>query len=324
MFRIIKNNCHNGQLSHEDIIRELTQNENFDIYSGENNIRFIKNNIRSASIDITPSIVAMSTKTGLLELVYREKSELNDNYYIYVKPKDTVLIVSNEYISLPNNIAGYVTSRVSNVSKGFGHISTTIDPNWNGSLLIALSNPSNHSLKIHVGTSITQENYYRNNLATVTFHYTNTPCYNTKSTYVSMRPDILKKMIYRNRGEKGFISYVKTLFIANIHFRRKKFTDYFFDFIGNSSSKEKWTTYLDEFSVINFTDVEKKKVFKYIISENVFHRIKQFCINHKALILLTLMIILLVLCKCGVIEKEQLTKIFDFIKELIFAWMKIN
>jgi len=48
------------------------------------------------------------------------------------------LVVTKEYISVPSNIVGYVVSRVSKVSEGFGHVSTSIDPNWKGALLIAL------------------------------------------------------------------------------------------------------------------------------------------------------------------------------------------
>ena len=109
-----------GQLSEIDIKKELKEPNGMKIYSVIN----IKKNIHRASIDITPTIVALSSKYGMLQTVYVKKSQYINSYYIYVKPRDTILIVSNEYIHLPNYIAGYVTSRVTNVAKGFGHICT--------------------------------------------------------------------------------------------------------------------------------------------------------------------------------------------------------
>lgn len=134
--------CHQtGQLSKKDIIDSRL------IYPQGND-----SNYKAASYDITPTAVAMSTRTGMLETVYRDrKKHYQDSYYIYVHPKDSVLIVSNEFIRVPANIAGYISSRVSNVARGFGHICTTIDPGWNGAVLIALSNPTNKPIRIEVG-----------------------------------------------------------------------------------------------------------------------------------------------------------------------------
>lgn len=116
-----------GQLGRLDILKE--KKSGLIIYPYES--RYLK----AASYDLTPTVVAMSSKIGMLETVYREKNYKKDRYFILVHPKDTVLIISNEYLNVPENIAGYISSRVSKVVEGFGHISTTIDPNWTGALL---------------------------------------------------------------------------------------------------------------------------------------------------------------------------------------------
>ena len=71
-----------------------------------------------------------------------------EQLYVYINPRDTVLVLSKEYLQLSANISGNVFSRVSTVSAGLGHISTTIDPLWKGALLIAISNPSSERIKL--------------------------------------------------------------------------------------------------------------------------------------------------------------------------------
>jgi deoxycytidine triphosphate deaminase len=73
-----------------------------------------------------------------------------DGSYI-IRPKDTVQIMTRESIWLSNRIAGTLHSRVSLVSKGLSHISTTIDPTWYGPLLVTLTNLSNKSVSLRSG-----------------------------------------------------------------------------------------------------------------------------------------------------------------------------
>lgn len=130
-----------GQLSKRDILANKL------IYP-----QGYEKNYKAASYDITPTAIAMSTRSGMLETVFVDRKKLYQNeHYIYVHPKDSVLIISNEFIRVPTNIAGYISSRVSNVARGFGHICTTIDPGWNGAVLIALSNPTSKPIRIEVG-----------------------------------------------------------------------------------------------------------------------------------------------------------------------------
>ncbi len=319
-----------GQLSQQDILRELdkTEENRLKIITMHNNNdqNLVTDHIKYSSFDITPSIVALSSKTGMLETVYQYKNMITNSYYICVKPKDTVLIVSNEYICIPNYISGYVTSRVSNVVKGFGHISTTVDPTWQGALLIALSNPSNQVLKIDVGIPTKENNDGELNiidipqtLATVTFHYLNTPYTGIPMEYKSMRMDLLKKMHYKNR--KGLRAFFRKKFLR----RRHKFTDYFFEYLeanNNMIITEKgWKDFLQEFSTItnkniNEENIKKIHAYNFIIKENTFNRLKYFYINHKSSILtvitVVIVIVLLIMLKTDMIDREM----FEFIGEI--------
>ena len=69
---------------------------------------------------------------------------LNDGDHVTILPGDTVLITTLENIEMPRNrnYSAFITSKVSKVSQGLSHISTNIDPDWRGNLLIAMHNPS--------------------------------------------------------------------------------------------------------------------------------------------------------------------------------------
>ncbi len=313
-----------GQLGKIDILNELNTTKGLNIRLGLNEEPIVKNRIHSASYDLTPSIVAMSSKLGMLETVYKSDSLNTNSFYIYVRPKDTVLIVSNEFIYLPHNISGYVTSRVSNVVHGFGHISTTVDPNWRGALLIALSNPSNHSLKVNVGTTTLYDgsNHLvvadeQNTLATLTLHYLCNSNNTVDTSYKSMRVDLLKSIKYDQRHD------IKSYFRTKIHFKRKKYTDYFFDYLNahekNMLTPTGWSEFLDEFSrvVTNNTNTGKPKAFDFIIKENIFRRTIHFINEHHKIIATGLIpfcvLFLFVLYKCGVINSNIFQKILDWL-----------
>lgn len=285
-----------GILSRYDFEKELQRKDGLRIYPYSSVCQ------QSASYDLTPTIIALSSKTGLLEKVYRKSRPVEDYFYIIVRPKDTVLIVSNEYLLVPPDIAGYVSSRVSKVVEGFGHISTTIDPNWTGAALIAVSNPSNKPLKIRVGSSV-RDTTPPNPLATVTFHYLSTPC-NVKDkapTHVGMRLDLLEKIQYANR--KGLRVSLRALFLR----RQRKFTDYFFSAsrsLQQDFTPQRWDTFLQDFSYLTasppdeakFSSRESQKTARnFVVTENLLIRVCYFISRHKPWFLLLLGLLLFVL-----------------------------
>jgi len=64
---------------------------------------------------------------------------------------DMALALTNESIWVSRFLAGTFHSKVSYVSQGLGHISTTLDPGWKGQLLIAINNPYSDDIKVVIG-----------------------------------------------------------------------------------------------------------------------------------------------------------------------------
>ncbi len=318
---IILKKAKTGQLSKSDIFNELNSKGGMSVVSCVNTNK----NIHAASIDITPTIVCMSVKSGMLQTVYVKKSQSVNSYYVLVKPHDTVLIISNEFVCVPNYMSGYVTSRVSNVVSGFGHICTTIDPNWKGALLIGLSNPTNRTIQIDVGTS---NRFYNNEkmqlifdkkpLATLTFHYLCHAVNNNQETYSSMRTDLLKSICYKER--KGIKKIMNIIFHPN----QKRFTDYFFEYLKFHENSMKtsagWKCFLNEFSVFN-NEIRSKNNSLYckcasdfIIKENILNRAKHFIENHKAAFIVILVLLIIFLCKSHIETPEMYFTLLELIK----------
>jgi len=303
-----------GQLSKYDLKREQESKKGLKIFP------FDKYCIKAASYDLTPTIVAMSSKVGMLETVYREKLPVEDRYYIYVRPKDTVLIVSNEYLIVPSNIAGYVSSRVSKVVEGFGHISTTIDPNWSGAALIAVSNPSTQMLKIYVGRNVAQKGI-PNQLATVTFHYLHNACNkkDKEQKQEGMRLDLLRKINYTEK--KGVLPFFRNLF----HRHRREFTEYFFaasKILEQGFTEERWMSFLADFSFLTavsrsedaiVSQKAQKLARDYIITENIFIRVRHWGEKHIKFFVFLIICVLIVLWRMGILPEGMVTQVLEIL-----------
>lgn len=295
-----------GQLSNCDITNEQSTNSGLRI-----NI-FHGAHLKGASYDITPSIIAMSSRTGMLETVYRE-SIYPFHHYIIVSAKDSILVVSNEFIDVPNYIAGHVVSRVSKVVDGFGHISTSIDPGWSGSLLIALSNPSNKPIKVRVGTSL-NNTVPVNPLATITFNYLASPANIDKDKrYPGMRLDLLQNCCYKNR--QGFRAW----WLRCIHPSRRRFTDFFFSYCRMHKDElniNNWHNFIQAFSgcpgkpesppasIPN--DIKGKKIhpWDFVVQESLWTRLIYFQKRHLQVLRTIFIAIFILLILFGVIPEE--------------------
>ena len=174
-------------LSNKDIFREL--GKNIAVYP------FNILNIKGASINLTASNMAWSVDTKKT-IVSKDNSvkpkdeskDSKDKYIITIPPHDTGLIETNEVLGVSLKIGGTYHSRVKDVSKGLGHIGTTLNPGWVGRSLIALHNATNKPIKINVNAPI----------VTICFYYLY-----SKSTIgevrESARKDILQE--YKLNGE---------------------------------------------------------------------------------------------------------------------------
>lgn len=131
----------------DSLIKKYIKNKEIIIYPLE------EKNLTPVGYNLTATDFILSVNNQLLVPLYFSDTEK----YCYVEPHDTVLIMTREAIKVSNTIAGTFHSRVSIVSKGFGHISTTLDPFWQGPLLISLNNPTKKRLKLTLGKIVEEK-----------------------------------------------------------------------------------------------------------------------------------------------------------------------
>lgn len=72
-----------------------------------------------------------------------------ENGVYLLPPQSTIQILTKESLWVSGRIAGTFHSKVSMVSKGISHISTTLDPNWYGPLLITIRNNMDSSIELN-------------------------------------------------------------------------------------------------------------------------------------------------------------------------------
>lgn len=122
-------------LSNVDLVKELKRGRNIGIYP------LIYKNIKGSTYNLTASEHAWSINSKL-NLVKDGK--------ITIPPKDSALIATKEVIWVSKKISGSYHSKVSIVSRGGGHIGTTLDPDWSGHSLVTVHNHSENDLVIPV------------------------------------------------------------------------------------------------------------------------------------------------------------------------------
>lgn len=186
----------NGLMSSQDFLWEMYHNNIF-IHP------FNHKNLTEVGYNLSPSDFVFSTRKGMLLEVIRAGSEK----YVWIPANDTVLILSREFVSLSNRIAGSFHSRVRVVSQGFGHLSTTLDPGWFGPLLFALNNPSSKK-KFYICKD-SSKGVQENTLVTMVLFYLSSEA-TTQHDNLPFRFDILEQWYYssswsRRRFNKSFI-----------------------------------------------------------------------------------------------------------------------
>ena len=79
------------------------------------------------------------------------KLEVGQEFEIF--PHEMVAIKTEEEIGMPKNkmYSGIIVSKVSFVEKGLSHISTSLDPDWYGELVVTLFNHSFRTIKLKRG-----------------------------------------------------------------------------------------------------------------------------------------------------------------------------
>ncbi len=91
-----------------------------------------------------------------------------------IPPGELVSVMTQEVVYVSRSICGFFHSKVDMVTKGFSHISTTLDPNWIGPLLITLQNSSRLALPLWEGETFVKLSFHRL-VAPTRFDHNNPP-----------------------------------------------------------------------------------------------------------------------------------------------------
>lgn len=217
-----------GVLSDADIQREM---KNGNIFIAP----FVQAQLQPSGYNLTPTKFFYSTKKKQFLPIVKNEEET----YVMIDRNDTVLVRTRESIAISRTLTGAFYSKVKVVSEGFGHVSTTLDPNWEGQLLISLNNPTNRRLKF----SIEKEVYGKkisNSFVTLEFMYLN-----QATMHLSDNPpgrlDILDSTIGRNISSfmKKKISDLANL-VSQLHEQETKTIEYLIMQHLNEEEKKEW------------------------------------------------------------------------------------
>ncbi len=80
---------------------------------------------------------------------------------LQIYPGENILIGTNEVIKLSANIGASLFAAVRNTDVGLPHISTTIDPSWNGKLQIGIVNPTRIAKELNLYEPICKVRFHR-------------------------------------------------------------------------------------------------------------------------------------------------------------------
>ncbi len=108
---------------------------------------FRSKNIKNASYNLTASKLAWSLQTKQ-SIHQKDQSDNNKPGKLVIPPNTTALIETLETIWVSSRICGTYHSKVALVSKGLGHIGTTLDPEYIGLSLITVHNHSDKDIEI--------------------------------------------------------------------------------------------------------------------------------------------------------------------------------
>lgn len=155
---------------------------------------FQKENAKGIGYNLSPSELVYSLrKRRPLPIHYDDKGS-----YVWINAHDTILTLSYEYVQVDGNISGLFLSKVRCVAKGLGNVSTTLDPSWQGMLLLSINNPTKRRMKLYV-TEKRDGTEKRCTLITMVLWYTpETGCAESLTFHLDnppMRADVWNELI---------------------------------------------------------------------------------------------------------------------------------
>jgi deoxycytidine triphosphate deaminase len=165
---------------------------------------FDEENLTDIGYNLTPTDFVFSINNGLLLEIHHNETEK----YCYIEPHDTVLIITRESVWVSEKISGTFHSKVKLVSAGFGHVSTTLDPFWEGPLVISINNPTNKKLKFLIEQDRKDGGGYRHcSFVTLIFYKMVSSAEKTHDNK-SCRLDILKNIVEKpDEKDESYYKY---------------------------------------------------------------------------------------------------------------------
>lgn len=122
---------------------------------------FTESSLTPIGYDFTVGEYIYSLEHGLIE---------PQNGSFEIPPHSTVQILTRESLWVSGRIGGTFHSKVSLVSRGMSHISTTLDPGWYGPLLITLRNNMSTSQRIKTTDAFVTLIFFKLTTPTTTKH----------------------------------------------------------------------------------------------------------------------------------------------------------
>lgn len=247
-----------GTLSDVDIQKERKRGkifiEPFDILQ-----------LQPSGYNLTPTRFFYSTKMKRFLNIIEEEEEV----YVMIDKNDTVLVLTRESVAISEALTGAFYSKVKVVSDGFGHVSTTLDPGWDGKLLISLNNPTNKKIKFSIEKNVYGKIIY-NSFVTLEITYLTNKSSN-HSDNPPARLDILNNAIEKNISilKKNKIIVLKEL-VEQLKKQEKSIQDLVLDEL-DENEKIRWnqiTTIEDDEEYSHekesFLENKKKKYLRRI------------------------------------------------------------
>lgn len=127
----------------------------------------------------------------------------NNEWFFFLKPAETVLILTRESIWVSKFIGGTFHSKVSLVTQGLGHVSTTLDPGWQGQLLVPMNNPTKEKIKVVIAKDRNGKMEY-GTFITMVLYWAAEASLNEKMDNRSARIEILEAILEKKKSSKDY------------------------------------------------------------------------------------------------------------------------
>ena len=108
---------------------------------------FKKESIKSCNLCLTASEYIYSRVDKQVLKVQKDQQKKS---FVKIKPKDRVLVWTNESVFLSDNFCGTLHTVTKLASQGLGHIGTRVNPKWLGVMCIPIHNFSEEEVTLYI------------------------------------------------------------------------------------------------------------------------------------------------------------------------------